>query len=581
MAAMFAFKLTLGLLFACLVTGILVLGVISYNNNEASSETAKWVDHSRTVLDKTQAIVSIHKDIQLESNAIFTKYDPLAIKPYKESRDGLVPMLFELQYLVDDNPVKRQSVDSLILYTTRLIAVNDSILALPQTDYSLEQIQQRIDLNRDFREKIHYLTISLQNNEHMLLKQRQVTHQQALAAFNRAFYGLLVLIAVLLLTTFFAIRFTFNKRIRMQEELKKANDLFAKLFYESPTGFVISRRNDGIIIDCNRAYCDLVNYTKQELIGNTLVALNIVPEAFYRDEILSSSIASGPAQEIELQMNRKHQRPLSVSILVQPLQIGDEACLLCATVDMTTHKAAEAKIQSALTAEIELNKLKSNFVTLASHEFRTPLTTILSSAFLLENYVSGPASEKVAKHVSRIKNATKSLTSILDEFLSLSKIEEGKIEPQTDVINLPELLEELCRNFRSFARNGQVITYHHEGEPMVYSDPVFISNIVNNMVSNAIKYSGENTTIEVSSSLNGKLRLDVKDQGIGISPEDQAHLFERFFRASNSGNVQGTGLGLHILKHYVDMLHGTIEVDSNPGQGSRFSVILPPQPKHN
>jgi signal transduction histidine kinase len=224
--------------------------------------------------------------------------------------------------------------------------------------------------------------------------------------------------------------------------------------------------------------------------------------------------------------------------------------------------------------EIELNKLKSNFITLASHEFRTPLTTILSSAFLLENYATSEHKDKVGKHISRIKSSVNLLTSILDEFLSLTKIEEGKIVAKTQRLDIKEVLENVCLNLKSAARPGQKITYVHSGHDIVYSDPLLLGHIVNNLVSNAIKYSGDNDEILVTSAVNSKIHLSVKDTGIGISHEDQEHLFERFFRASNTGNIQGTGLGLHILKHYVEMLNGSISLTSELGKGSEFKITF-------
>jgi signal transduction histidine kinase len=258
----------------------------------------------------------------------------------------------------------------------------------------------------------------------------------------------------------------------------------------------------------------------------------------------------------------------------------EKDCILSALQDITAHKEAERKIQEALMAQVELNKLKSNFVTLASHEFRTPLTTILSSAFLIENYSKGENKEKIDKHLSRIKGAITSLTSILDDFLSLTKIEEGKIEAKPERINLKELMEGLCQMFKPMTKPGQTIVYQHKGETTACSDPVLLTNIVNNLVSNAIKYSRESTSIHITSHVNNSIHLSVKDHGIGISKEDQGHLFERFYRASNSGNIQGTGLGLHIMKHYVDMLHGDVKVNSTPGEGTEVTVTLEnPEPQ--
>ncbi len=239
-------------------------------------------------------------------------------------------------------------------------------------------------------------------------------------------------------------------------------------------------------------------------------------------------------------------------------------------------KAAEDQIKDALQAEVELNTLKSAFVTLASHEFRTPLTTILSSVFLLERYSFGVSEEKVAKHLARIKSSVNNLTSILDEFLSVTKIEEGRVQPNIEDVDLPGLLGEICNDLQTFAKPGQMIHYSHAGVREVKTDPVLIGNIVQNIVTNSIKYSSENSAIYVSSAVDSKIYLAVKDNGIGIPAADQKHLFARFYRASNAGSVQGTGLGLHIMQHYVKMLNGSVRLQSEVGKGTRVEVTLDP-----
>ncbi|MFZ6014571.1 MAG: ATP-binding protein [Bacteroidota bacterium] len=237
-------------------------------------------------------------------------------------------------------------------------------------------------------------------------------------------------------------------------------------------------------------------------------------------------------------------------------------------------KAAERKMKQALEVEVELNKLKSNFVTLASHEFRTPLTTILSSAFLLERYSFAEEEKKARKHLTRIKSSVNNLTSILDEFLSITRIEEDKVQPTIEKIDLQEYMRTICCNLQTFAKPGQIIHYSHSGENVISTDPVLLGNILTNLVTNAIKYSGENSPIYVMSMVNNRVHLTVKDSGIGIPDDDQKHLFERFYRASNVGAVQGTGLGLHIMKHYVEMLKGSVKLKSKLGEGTEVDIIL-------
>jgi PAS domain S-box-containing protein len=570
---MVSFKIILGVLFALLVSCIVIWGAVSYQNNKTSIEAAGSVRHTHEVIEQANEISSLFKDIQLESNAFFISDDSSFLTPYRNVRDSIVPSIEKLRLLTRDNPDQGPRIDSLLSDVRELISFTDRRRD-GQGTYTIQEFNERLTRNYEYRNHIRKVIESIREGEESLLANREVAYKDSIAAFNRTFLLLMLGIAVLLATTFILIRYNFNRRIKAQDEQRKANELFAKLFYDSPIGIVISRLGRGEIIDCNHAYTELLGFTKPELLGKTAVELGIINTTAERNEIVKGARSRGINKDIEVQLNRKDSNPIWVSISMQSIQIDDENCLLSAILDMTAHKDAEDKIRKALATEKELNKLKSNFVTLASHEFRTPLTAILSSASLLENYSSGENKSKVNKHVARIKASVNLLTSILDEFLSITKIEEGKVEPKTELLNLKETLESLCNNLKTFARPGQTIIYKHIGDEEIYSDPVLLGNIVNNLVSNAIKYSHDNSEILVSSFVNANIHLSVKDHGIGISKEDQVHLFERFFRASNAGDIQGTGLGLHIMKHYVDRLKGSIEVQSELGNGSEFKVIL-------
>ena len=228
-----------------------------------------------------------------------------------------------------------------------------------------------------------------------------------------------------------------------------------------------------------------------------------------------------------------------------------------------------------LEKEKELNEMKSNFVSMASHEFRTPLSTILSSISLIENYKTTETQDKRDKHIQRIKSAVTEMVAILEEFLSLEKIEEGKVQVKKEMFNLKELAQQTEAKFNTLLKPGQAIECTHTGKEEVILDKGFINHILNNLLSNAVKYSPENTQVIFETSVKDTVvTLKVKDHGIGISPEDQKHLFERFFRASNTGNIKGTGLGLHIVKRYIDLMGGTINLESEINKGTAFIVTL-------
>ncbi|MBL7915831.1 MAG: PAS domain S-box protein [Bacteroidia bacterium] len=235
------------------------------------------------------------------------------------------------------------------------------------------------------------------------------------------------------------------------------------------------------------------------------------------------------------------------------------------------------ELKLALIKEKELSELKSRFVTMASHEFRTPLSTILSSASLISKYNEPGQDEKRFKHIDRIKSSVTNLTSILNDFLSLGKLEEGKVSCSPTSFDITELGHELVNEMKEVAKAGQQIQYGHKGsDTSVLLDKNLTRNICINLLSNAIKYSNENKSIRFITEIKDKeLTIRIADQGIGIPEEEHQHIFERFFRANNASNIQGTGLGLNIVKKYVDLMQGSITFESTFGKGTTFVVILP------
>ncbi len=238
---------------------------------------------------------------------------------------------------------------------------------------------------------------------------------------------------------------------------------------------------------------------------------------------------------------------------------------------------AKAKTEKALKKEKEMNELKSRFVTMASHEFRTPLSTILSSVNLISKYSNDSPPEKRQKHVERIRSSVHNLTDILEDFLSLGKLEEGAITAHPVLFNFDDLCKQVVSQMQSLIGKPDLIHYEHSGTTdEIILDPKLVQNILINLLSNAVKFSTDGKSITLSSEQNKKeLIIHVKDHGIGIPENDQKHLFERFFRASNATNIQGTGLGLNIVHKYVDMMNGDLSFSSKLGEGTTFTLKLP------
>ena len=245
--------------------------------------------------------------------------------------------------------------------------------------------------------------------------------------------------------------------------------------------------------------------------------------------------------------------------------------------NISDQKRVEVEIRNTLEKEKELNELKSRFISMASHEFRTPLSTILSATNLIERQNEVGQEEKRIKYISKIKVSVKNLVGILNDFLSLSKLEEGKVISQPALFDLVEFLESLVEEIQGVKKAGQVIEFvKSQSNIDVQLDPKLLRHIVYNLLSNAIKYSQENKKISLKiDTKNTNLFIEVTDQGIGIPTEDQVHLFQRFYRAKNAANYEGTGLGLNIVRQYVLLMEGNITFKSNLDQGTTFTIELP------
>jgi PAS domain S-box-containing protein len=243
---------------------------------------------------------------------------------------------------------------------------------------------------------------------------------------------------------------------------------------------------------------------------------------------------------------------------------------------------SKKEVTDALAKEKELGDLKSGFVTMASHEFRTPLSTIMTSAFLLSKYNGADEGPLREKHISRIQDAVNAMKNILEDFLSLGKLEEGSVSANNQWLTAREYVPELQNAvdaMTQLAKKGQQLVFTHSGDATLYTDLMLVKNILFNLISNAIKFSPEKSRIEVISQTDAEgMELRIKDNGIGISAEDKAHLFERFFRAKNAANIQGTGLGLHIVAKYLELLGGRIELHSELNIGTEFIIYIPQSP---
>jgi PAS domain S-box-containing protein len=383
------------------------------------------------------------------------------------------------------------------------------------------------------------------------------------------------------------------------------------LFLYATEGILVVN-DSGQIIRVNPSAEKLFGYEKGELINKKIEVL--IPSRLsekhihHRERYGHNPHARAMGAGMDLNGLKKNGSEFPVEISLSPYSNGADKFVVAFIVDITVRKQAEEKMKNysdelekqvknrtlileeaieelektkkdlykALDKERELNELKSRFVSMASHEFRTPLTTMMSSLSLVTKYGEQNDKENQVKHVSKIKGSINTLTDILNDFLSLSKLEEGKVENSPEEVNLKTFIFEIISEMQTLTINNQKIRQHYTGNEVVCLDKKLLKNILFNLISNAIKFTKEEDLIEISCTVtNASVKIMVKDNGIGISEEDQKHLFERFFRAHNATHIQGTGLGLTIVARYVELMKGTINFESTENKGTTFTILIP------
>ena len=409
------------------------------------------------------------------------------------------------------------------------------------------------------------------------------------------------------------------------QKLQQEKEKFEALFQYASMGIMVANTKAEIILVNNFLLSQFEYENSDELIGKKIESL--IPSRYHskhvhqRDHYIENPKPRPMGLGKDLFAVKKNGSEFPVEISLSSYIMGEECFTIAFIIDITKRKESEnsitqqkeelavtnkkieelnneleAKVETrtkelqdtlaalenskdeltkALSKEKELSDLKSRFVSMASHEFRTPLSTILSSASLAAKYIEADEQEKRNKHFHRIKSSVNNLTNLLNEFLSIGKIEDGKITANNIDFNIKDLITSLCNELEGIAKINQQLNYLHTGEEVIVSDPGLLRNVITNLLANAIKFSDEGSLIEITSKVtDGNIIVSVKDNGMGISLEDQGHLFERFFRGTNVTNIQGTGLGLHIVGKYIEILDGSIEFESELEKGTKFIIIL-------
>ncbi|MCW3127352.1 MAG: domain S-box protein [Bacteroidetes bacterium] len=406
---------------------------------------------------------------------------------------------------------------------------------------------------------------------------------------------------------------------------KQLNDIAFEALFNNATIGIITADNTGTIVLANPYALFQFGYKAEELIGQRIEKL--IPGRFAhghehkRDNYIRKPQSRPMGVGLDLFAKRRDDSEFPVEISLSSYKLDTHTYVIAFIIDISVRKESERnllaqqketetiaeqlkqlneqleqkvedrtnmlretlheleksrdELAEALEKEKELNDLKSRFVSMASHEFRTPLSTILSSVSLIDSYKHEDEQEKRQKHIHRIKDQVRNLSNILEEFLSLGRLEEGLVLDKKEDFDLRAMITELISEMASLTKHRQKVLLDFTGSEKVFIDKSLLRNILLNLISNALKYSLEASDILISVFQTAdKLSIHIKDSGMGISEEDLKHLADRFFRGTNAINIQGTGLGLHIVKKYLEVMGGQISFASKLHEGTEVTLIF-------
>ena len=396
------------------------------------------------------------------------------------------------------------------------------------------------------------------------------------------------------------------------------NAVLLKAIIDNAIDGLITIDERGIVESINPAACKLFDYASEEVIGQNISKLMPQPDRSYHDRYLFDYRKTGKANIIgigrELIGMKKNGSFFPFRLGVSEVKYSGRVIYAGLIHDLTREKEAEGKLQDyaaqlevqveerthslrtsvsdlqktqielnqSLSKEKELGQLKSRFVSIASHEFRTPLSLVHLSASLIERYAESLDQKNIGKHVVKIKDAVLNITAILNDFLSLEKLDSGMVKPSLSHFNLAEMAEEITGEMQVVLRGKQQIVFKHRGTiQKITLDQNLLKNCIIILIDNAIKYSGEGSEIQFYTKINEhNCTIRVCDNGIGIPEGDHKHLFEAFFRAHNTGNISGNGLGLSILSRYTGLMNGHVSFKSRVNRGTLFTLTFPQKNNH-
>lgn len=364
----------------------------------------------------------------------------------------------------------------------------------------------------------------------------------------------------------------------LQAELERQR--YQELFNFAPDAYFVTDRK-GVIQEANQAAATMLNVSNKRLIGKPLTVFILKGDIYNFHNKLAQQEQWGYFQDWQICLQPRNGQPFRAAIAVSPrYDCQDEEVVVglrWIVRDITTHKQAEAEIKKALAKEKELNQIKSHFFCTVSHEFRTPLTVILSSTEMLEKYSDKLTQDKKARYLQKIKISVQQTTKLLEDILVYEEADNSREELEPESLNLEIFCRNLLEEIPLIRQKGQVICFHSEGDCFsAWLDAKLLKQMLTNLLSNALKYSPQDSTVNFDLIVrHNQAIFRIQDKGIGIPLADQSKIFEPFYRGKNASTFPGSGFGLAIVKKVVDLQRGAITFESQVGVGSTFTVTLP------
>lgn len=363
-----------------------------------------------------------------------------------------------------------------------------------------------------------------------------------------------------------------------KEKNKNLESMFFTLFRASPVPIVVTRLSDNIIVYVNEAFMKLSKYSSDELLGVSSKYVEIWADIDFRNEFVRNTIEqTGNHHNLDAQIIQKDGSIIDTIVSAEKIEIDGEDMIIFMGIDITDRKSNIIELENTLKKQKELNVIRSQFVSMISHEYRTPLTTIMLSSDLLKRYGKDWPDEERDKHFKRIQDTVLKMTQMMENVLILGNIESGKLRFNPDKFDLEAFCISIAKNIE-FTTNKKIkIDLNYKAKYKdYYLDENLIGLIITNILNNAVKYSLSNDKVDFRVYCDkDKLFFEIEDYGIGIPENDVKNVFKEFFRASNTKNISGYGLGLTIVKRAVEAHKGNISVVSELDKGTKFTLEIP------